>query len=381
MKFRSRIISAVSVTLTGLVLAACGSSGSSSSPPAAAGGGSAKPLSLTNITINGGAGSDSLFTYIADKAGYYKAAGLNVTLDDQVSPGSAVLIAGLVGNSYQFLESTAAQGVITAQSSGSVRAVMTTDVGQQQVIVLPKSLATSLGVPLTAATPQDSVAQLMKLKGSHVKVALTTVTSQIYSDLVAVCVTHGLTCKANDSSADIDIDPVGTNQAMSAAFSAGRVPAIAGIESGAVSQVESDDTVAINLGNISPVSDATGLYLLTTSGMISAHPDTVQAVVTATTKAWQLAHSNTAAAKQYFTQFAAINGVTKPAQVEKAYEDLAKYWTTPLLSEDAYNNVVNIINLSGSSKEKVTVPYATFAEPSYAAQAVKALGLTLPSAS
>lgn len=380
MKPRSRLLWAASVSLTGLLLAACGSSGSSSSP-AASSGGSGKALSLTNITINGGAGSDSLFTYIADKAGYYKAAGLNVTLDDSVSPGSAVLIAGLVGNSYQFLESTAAQGVITAQSSGPVRAVMTTDIGQQQVIVMPKSLASSFGVPLTATSPADSVAQLMKLKGSHVKVALTTVTSQIYSDLVAVCVTHGLTCKVNSSSADIDIDPVGTNQAMSAAFAAGRVPAIAGVEAGAVAKVETDDTVAINLGNIDPVSNATGLYLLTTANMIQAHPDTVQAVVTATTKAWQLAKSDTATAKKYFTEFAAINGVTKPAAVEKAYEDLAKYWRTPLLLEDSYNNVINIINLSGSSKKKVTVSFSEFADPTFAAQAVKTLGLTVPTTS
>jgi ABC-type nitrate/sulfonate/bicarbonate transport system substrate-binding protein len=381
MKFRSRLVWAASASLTALLLAACGSSGSSSSPAAAASGGSGKPLSLTKVTINGAAGSDSLFTYIAYEAGYYKAAGLDVTLDDQASPGSAVLIAGLVGNSYQFLESTAAQGVITAQSSGSVRAVMTTDVGQQQVIVMPKSLASSFGMPLTAATPADSVAQLMKLKGSHVKVALTTVTSQVYSDLVAVCVTHGLTCKTSSPSADIDIDPVGTNQAMSAGFSAGRVPAIAGIESGAVSQVETDDTVAINLGNIDPVSDATGLYLLTTSNMAQAHPDTVQAVVTATTKAWQLAKSDSATARQYFTKFAALNGVTKPAQVERAYEDLAKYWQTPLVTEASYNNVLNIINLSGSSKTKVTVPFSQFAEPSFATQAVKTLGLTVPSAS
>lgn len=377
MKFRSGLLWAASVSLTGLLLAACGSSGSSPSPTAS-GSGSGKPLSLTNITINGAAGSDSLFTYIAYKAGYYKAAGLNVTLDDSASPGSAVLIAGLVGNSYQFLESTAAQGVITAQSSGSVRAVMTTDIGQQQVIVMPKSLASSFGVPLTASSPADSLAQLMKLKGSHVKVALTTVTSQIYSDLVAVCVTHGLTCKVNSPSADIDIDPVGTNQAMSAAFAAGRVPAIAGVEAGAVSQVETDDTVAINLGNISPVSNATGLYLLTTSNMIQAHPDTVQAVVTATTKAWQLAKSDPAAAQKYFTEFATLNGVTKPAQVEKAYEDLARYWRTPLLLEDAYNNVLNIINLSGSSKSKVTLTFSQFVDPSFAAQAVKTLGLTVP---
>jgi len=115
--------------------------------------------------------------------------------------------------------------------------------------------------------------------------------------------------------------------------------------------------------------------------MIQAHPDTVQAVVTATTKAWQLAKSDTATAKKYFTQFAALNGVTKSAQVEKAYEDLAKYWRTPLLLEDSYNNVLNIINLSGSSKTKVTVSFSEFADPTFAAQAVKTLGLTVPTTS
>jgi NitT/TauT family transport system substrate-binding protein len=360
------------LTIIGIAVAAC-SSGSSSASDGAKG----SSLSMTNVTVAALAENDSALAYIAQQAGFFKKQGLNVNLLDEGAPTSAAMTAALVGGSYQFADEPLSAGLLAVQAGTPIKAVFATDIGNEQDLSIASATAAKLHVPNPGpgATPGQSLAQLAALKGAHITVAATTTASGTYIDLVAACAAHGLTCKLNDPSADLNISTVGSNPAEIAGFKAGKFPAFA---AGIPSALQ-PGTVSINLANIPPASQAAFWDFATSQSMINSHPDTVQAFVTAMTQAWQYARDNPAKARTYHDQMENIAGVTSPALLETLYNSYSHAWVTPLLLQAAYANAVKVSNLAAATpSKKITVAYNQWNDPTFVNKAVTQLGITPP---
>jgi ABC-type nitrate/sulfonate/bicarbonate transport system substrate-binding protein len=371
MRSKSGRAAMVLLATAALGLAACSSGGSSAGTDPATSGSGSKPLSLSSIAIASGSRSDSALVYIAQAAGFFKREGLTVKVVDvaQVS-NTADVIAAFYGGTYNVLNNGASTTILGAQSSGSqsISAVMQMDVGTTQEIALTNAKAKQLNLP-TGSSPATALKQFLALKGSHIQLAVTAMSSISALDVLAACKTQGLTCAANSSSADIDLVTTGTPVAQVAGLEAGKYDAIAA----GPPTTRVPDTTDIELGEIAPVSDSVNDYVVVSPSMVKQHPDTVQAMVNAIGMAWKLYQTDPAAAEKDAGQMYKDAGVTDATEAHDLFTGWAKYWTNPVPTEQAYNDTVKVINLSQATK--VTLPYTQFADPTFAKKMVQELGL------
>jgi ABC-type nitrate/sulfonate/bicarbonate transport system substrate-binding protein len=361
----------VLLAVASLGLVACGSSGSSAGADSSTSGSGSKPLSVSSITIASGSRSDSALVYIAQAAGFFKREGLTVKVVDvaQVS-NTADVIAAFYGGTYTVLNNGASTTILGAQSSGgqSITAVMQMDVGTTQEIALTNAKAKQLNLP-TGSGPGTALKQFLALKGSHIQLAVTAMSSISALDVLAACKTNGLTCAANSSSADIDLVTTGTPVAQVAGLEAGKYDAIAA----GPPTTRVANTTDIELGQIAPVSDSVNDYVVVSPSFAKQHPDTVQAMVNAIGMAWKLYQTDPAAAEKDAGQMYKDAGVTDAAEAHGLFTGWAQYWINPVPTKQAYDATVNVINLSQPTK--VTLPFAQFADPTFAQNMVQKLGL------
>jgi ABC-type nitrate/sulfonate/bicarbonate transport system substrate-binding protein len=345
--------------------------GCSSSSGSKASGSSPAVGPLTNVTVATGSRSDSALIYVAQAAGYFRDEGINAKLVDisQVSNTSDAL-AAFYGGTYNFINNGASTTIASDAASGghSVTAVMQMDVGTTQEIAIDSTKAKSLNLP-SGNSPAASLAQLMALKGSHLTLAVTTLSSISAVDLLAACKAHGLTCAANSSSADIDLVTAGEPTTQEAGLQAHKFDAIAA----GPPTTRLPNTVQIELGEISPVQQSVNDYLLVTPNYLSAHKDIVTKVVTAVGKAWKLYQSDPTMAEKDAAQMYKDADVTDPAEAHELFTGWAKYWVNPVPTSQAYSDTVSVMNLTGS--KPVSLPYAQFADTSFATAAVSSLGI------
>lgn len=356
---------------TALLVAGCGSS---AAPQQA--GASGKSLSQSSITFGTGSRSDSALIYIAQAAGYFADEGLTVKLvDTSLTASTADITAAFFGGSYDTLNNGATTAVIADQAAGghALTAVMQTDVGTNQEIAINAGKARSLNLPANDGSPTASQQQFQALKGSHLKVGVTSMTSISTVDLLAACKTQGLSCQPNATSADLDIVTTGTPTAQIAGLNSGKFDAIVA----GPPTTRQPNTTLITLGKVDPVSQAVNDYVLVTPRFLQAHKDTVQAAVNALGKAWQLAKQDPAKAEQMAAAMYTAAGIKDPKQAHELFTTSAQYWTNPIPTQQAYDDTVHVINLSQSSP--ITLPFGQFADPSFAKKMVAQLGLKVGS--
>jgi NitT/TauT family transport system substrate-binding protein len=359
------------VGATALLVAGCGSSTPQQQP-----GASGKSLSQSSITFGTGSRSDSALIYIAQAAGYFADEGLNVKMvDTSLTASTADITAAFFGGSYDLLNNGATTAVIADQAAGghALTAVMQTDVGSNQEIAINAGRANSLHLPADDGSSAASLARFKALKGSHLKVGVTSMTSISTVDLLAACKTQGLSCRSNSDSADLDIVTTGTPTAQIAGLNSGKFDSIVA----GPPTTRQPDTTLITLGKVDPVSQAVNDYVLVLPRFLHAHPDTVQAAVNALGKAWQLAKQDPAKAEQMAAGMYAAAGIKDPKQPHELFTTSAQYWTNPIPTQQAYDDTVHVINLSQSSP--ITLPFGQFADPSFAKKMVAQLGLKVGS--
>jgi ABC-type nitrate/sulfonate/bicarbonate transport system substrate-binding protein len=333
---------------------------------------------MPDVTFQASASSvEALVGYIAQQEGFFAQQGLTVDYQDKASFPSDSVTAALLSGSYQFVTGIATTTMAAAQKDGGLKAIASVDNGGKQEIAITTSVASSLHISTAGATSDQSLAQLMALKGSHLKVAVTGFTSGTYNNLVTLCAEHGLTCKQNDSSADIDILSAGNVANLTAGLASGSYPAIAGGEPFVVQP----DTLAINMGNIAPVSTGALYQIITSTSMIKSHPDTVQAFTKAIVQSWEWAQKNKVDAEKLFTQMEAqINDVTDQHEDQYLFNDFYTYWTTPMLPVSAFNEAVHIASV-GQPGSPITLTYGQWNDTSFVTKAVKQLGVQVPDVS
>jgi hypothetical protein len=330
----------------------------------------AKPLSVSSITIGGSTAGDFGLTWIAQKAGFFKQQGLTVKIVDFAGSGStSAITSAFLSGSFDFLNNAASATMYAKQAGAPIQAIVDDDIGQQQEIAISDAAAKRLHVPPTTDTPAGSLAQFKALKGSHITVGITTTASPAYNSIVADAKENGLTTGVNSSSADIDLVTTGTVTSQSSGYLNGKFDAIGSSPPQSLHPDQDD----IHLGLVKPASEAAGLYVVGLDSFMKAHPDTTQALVNAEVEAWEYARENPAKAENLITSMEAANDVTNPATVKIIYQGLAEYWKTPLLLQSAFNGAKELSNLSQSTK--LTLTYGQWCDPTFVDNAVKDLHL------
>jgi ABC-type nitrate/sulfonate/bicarbonate transport system substrate-binding protein len=350
-----------------LSAAGCGSSGQQ----AAASSGVSSGL----ITIGTSFKTNSAAIYIADKAGYFKDAGLNVKVIDTSALSSSDFTSAFFGGSYDFINAPAPTAMIADASAGSNRmtAVMQMDLGSHDQIALSKSAAASAHLPASDGSAATSLTQLKDLKAAHITTAVTSLTSIAYIDLVAACSANGVTCKPNSTGANVDVVTVGSPGTQVAGLAAGKFSSIV---AGPPTTTQPGATT-IDLGEIAPVSTAVNDYLIASPTFVAQNAGTVQAVVNAISRAWAWAQSHPAQAEQLCQPMYKETGVTSAAEMQQLYSGAAQYWGDPTPSQAPFQATEQLANFAQPSKLKLT--FAQFANPAFEAKAEASYKVQVPS--
>ncbi len=335
-----------------------------------------KPLSLSHVVLQASANNvETLTGFIAQQEGFFKRQGLTVQYLDKSSSQQDLTIAALLQGSYQFVQEIVTSAMVAAQQGAGIKAVVAIDDGAQQEIAIQTQAAAGLRIPLAGNTPAQTLRQFMALKGSHLQVAVTSFTSGTYNNLVTLCAVNGLVCQQNNSSADINIVAAGTAANQVAGFGNGTYQAIAA----GVPVAAQPNSLSINMGNLAPTNNGAFFEILTTPSMISQHPDTVQAFVTAEVQAWNWAQKNPVKAEHALANMeASINNIDNTDEDQYLFGDFMNFWKTPLLTVSSFNDAVKIAN-TGQPTTPVTLTYNQWNDPRFVNNAVKLLKLSPPS--
>ena len=366
-----RVSSAALLTAAAVAMvvsaAGCGSSGNQ----ATGSGGTSSGV----ITIGTSFKTNSAAIYIAEKAGYFKDAGLNVKVVDTSALSSSDFTSAFFGGTYDFINAPASTAMIADSAAGGDRmtAVMQMDLGSHDQIALSKTAAESAHLPAGNGSASTSLAQLKDLQAAHITAAVTSLTSIAYIDLVAACSANGVTCKPNSSGANVDVVTVGSPGTQVAGLAAGKFSAIV---AGPPTTTQPGATT-IDLGQIAPVSSAVNDYLIASPTFVAQQAGTVQAVVNAISRAWAWAQSHPAQAEQLCQPMYKETGVTSTAEMQQLYSGAARYWGAPVPSQVPFQATEQLGDLAQPSKLKLT--FAQFANPSFEAKAEASYKIRVPS--
>ncbi|HEV7656761.1 MAG TPA: ABC transporter substrate-binding protein [Mycobacteriales bacterium] len=357
-----RLVGAAAVVV---LLAACGSSGSGSSS-ASGSSGSGGGLSETNVTISGAFTSDMEPAWVAAGAGFFKSNGLNVKIVNSGTGGSTAsqIVAQFLGNKDSFIFGAANTIMSVAQSGVPLKAVYGVRLGGPFQITVSNPVASSLHIP-SGTTAADTEKQLTALKGSHLKIAISGLTSPVGGYLGAILKQRGLTYGPGPDT-DVQLIPAGSSSATRAAVQSGKTGALIGNPPNSLLP----DSTTINLGLVQPLADTATIYAAAQTSFVQQHKDTVAAAVRAMTQAWTWAKANPDKAEAIVTaQYKAL-GTTDATTLHTLFRSLQDYWAEPSMGEDAYNHAKDVQNLITPNSLKIN--YADVVDSSFVTDALKA---------
>ncbi|HTX82194.1 MAG TPA: ABC transporter substrate-binding protein [Streptosporangiaceae bacterium] len=358
--------SAGALTALGAVLALGACSSSSASDSSGSG--------LTQISIAGSYGADFGLVAIAQQAGFFKKQGLDVKLVNSAGFSAASLQSAFLAGTYTFEVSAAASEILAASAGGQFKAIAGMDIGQQQQIAIAGNIAKKFHIPLSATTAAGTEAQIAALKGSHITIGISNTSGPSYNEASAVFKAEGITVGAHG---DVTMESLGNTSTFAPALAAGKIDAF--ILPPPISDVKG--AAVINLGNVSPVDDATGLYMMALDKTISQDKPTVQKTVNAIVEAWSFAKANPAKAEPMLASVYAANGITSPSDSEAhvVFNDDARYWVTPAMPQSAFQNALGIL-VTGQGKQ-VKESYGQLIDNAFVTNAAQSLKISVPDAS
>jgi ABC-type nitrate/sulfonate/bicarbonate transport system substrate-binding protein len=172
----------VGIAVIAIALALGASSCSSSKPKAsssttvAAGSGA-----LTQVKIGGSTGGDFALLWIAEQGGFFKAQGLDAKFVNFVGAGAPAITSAFLGGSFDFLNGAVASTMSAKAAGAPMQAIFGVDIGQQIEIAVHNTVAQKLNMPQPDGTAATALKQFQALKGSHIKIGVTSTTSPAYN--------------------------------------------------------------------------------------------------------------------------------------------------------------------------------------------------------
>ena len=336
----------------------------------------AKKLSMTNVTVAAGPNTANGPLFIALPAGsnVFKRYGLNVTWLNTTS-GAVSSITTLLAGSAQFTSDGASAQVQSVQNGAPIRALAEIGVGGPQQIDISAQAAANHHISTNGSTGAKALAQFMALKGSHLNLAVSSLSSNAYYWFNAAAQAHGITTDfTQGGSADVNIVQVGSVPNQVTAFLSGKVDGLINVPPYTLQP----GSVQIQFGRVAPLPSVVTNYLATTIQMIQQHPDTVQAFVNAIYAASRYPVQQThakAAAGDLYRMLANYNATPDPAQQAVLYKVSEPYWggVNPFPSQRDFKTSVGVYNRT--LKTPFTVPYSVFVVSHFAATAAKLFNL------
>lgn len=346
--FRSRSIALLAVA--SLLVGACSSSAApSTAPPAtqapaaaasSASGGSAGSGSLTNATLLIGGQCKIIYlpAELAYQLGYYKDAGLNVSIISQGANGGAVagdVLTGGASAAVSFYDHS-----IDLQGAGkSTEIVAVMDQVPGEVVLVRTSEAAKVtsaadfgGLKLGVTSLSGSGAFLMKYLSKQAGVPLSSIT------LVQGGAEAAFVAAMQHGSFDVGM----TND-----------PAVTEIVNQGIGKVLMDmRTVAGTKAALGTIYPAGSLYAAT--DFVQAHPDIIQGLTTGVVRALQYVHSHTA--QQIAAQMPKdCYGSSETTYVQALNANLGMYTTNGLMPADGPQDVLTVLKAFDPNVEGKTI--------------------------
>lgn len=357
---------AVSVVL---LASACGG------PAASNSGSSNTTLSLSTITAEGSQGFGWYGpVWLAVKKGYFSKYGLTVNLHP-INTSAADVAASFLGGTDD-ISTMGTFGLLNLVGQGaSIRTIMTIGYGTDYHLVLNKTKAQSLGISATT-TGLDA---LSALKGSGVKLAFASATSDPRLGLAAVLSQHGLTIGK-----DVQFITAGSQANIVAAFKAGQVDGFGG-SAPTIYQVPDDQVVRIPYNDFPEEAGTLYENQVVKTDLIIQHPDTVRAFAKGMVEAWNyMATQPTQAMQDLLPMYGEAN-INDPTAIMQGFALtlglLKNSPSTPAVTADGWKKSVAIANLERASLSsplpQVVPSYSSGADSSFVNAAIDSLGLKL----
>jgi NitT/TauT family transport system substrate-binding protein len=349
----------------GIAMAACGSSVTSAAS-SSTGSGAGKTLSLSTVTVAGYEGSVNWASLWAAQAeGFYARQGLTVNFVSTQASASS-MVAATIGNSYQFIAADPVGLPAAIQNGAQIRAVLTPDVGPTDDLVISQQVTARHKIPATG-----TLAQLKALKGTHLTIGVVSLTAGSYLDLLAALKAQGLTASTGPGS-DIQIVSVGPLTDEAAGLASGHLDGFVNI----YPNTEVPDSVHVMFGAVAPVSMEPPLTFTTSESLIKAHPDTVQAFVTATVEGWEFTREHPGQTRQIVSRVFPTVGVTNPARISELYTlDQQHRGSSPAITGAEFDAIQTVLQAAGTP---TTVRYDDFVDSSFVNKAITQFGLNVP---
>jgi ABC-type nitrate/sulfonate/bicarbonate transport system substrate-binding protein len=334
-------------------------------------------LSQTTLTVHEVQGFGcSATVWLAAQKGLYKKYGLDVTLHP-INTSSADVMAGLLGGTVDVISCTGAFPYFNAISQGaSIKAMVVTGYGTDNQLLIRKSKAQGLGI----SSDLSADAYIQKLKGSGLKFAFASVTSDPYVALLAILSQHGLIVGR-----DVQIQTVGSQANVVAAFQSGQVDGYGGT-SPIIFRVKDDQVVRFMYSKFPEEEQTIYSSLIAKSDLIKQHPDTMRAFAKAIVETWDYIVTQPDKAFQELLPMYAEGGITDPTIARSSFDStvgtLKSAPGTPAVTKSGFDRSLALVNLERKSMSpplgSLTIKQSDVVDTSFANDAITALGLKVP---
>ncbi len=354
----------IAAVLSALVViaVACSSGGDSGSSSDTSANGSA-PLSQSSITMLATTQAFDAPTVIALKKGYFDEVGLDVEVRRDTS--GADMVAAVVGGSAQIGLLSTTPPLAAAAQGADVKAIGVAGHATELSMVINKEAAQRAGIPENGTADQ----KLRALADSGLKIAVGAPGSGTYVQVGALLSARGI-----DPDEAIQREALEGPASFLAAFRRGDVDGFVWIPPTAI-QVEDSEIVRIDFRELDEYKALDFIVLITSGGMISSHPDTLQAFCDAWIRGWDDAVQNPTEAAQILKEdlFPDLDMTL----VERSFESSwVNFGPTPAITRAGFDKAVALSNLGRPAP--INVSYDEFVDNTFMNNAITGAGLDVP---
>jgi ABC-type nitrate/sulfonate/bicarbonate transport system substrate-binding protein len=231
-----------------------------------------------------------------------------------------------------------------------------------------------LSIPLEARNAAQAQAQFLALKGSHLNIAVSSLTSNAYYWFAAAAKHYGITIGTSATNGDVYFTSTGSVANEVTAYGSGKVDGLISVPPYTVNQTPA--SIEIEIGKLAMLQPIVANYLATTISMIQNHPDTVQAMTDAITYSTEYPQTHPRAAQSAFDTIESENGFASPEELEYLWAINQPFWRNPYPTQAEFSDTIQVDNVSLPTP--FTAPYSNFVVTRFAKAANALNGLGIP---
>jgi NitT/TauT family transport system substrate-binding protein len=318
------------------------------------------PLSEDKVRWAGFGGMAELLFFIAQDGGFFEAEGLEV---ERIELGGGVdLFTALASGSVAFTQLGTQHGIRSVTRGLDFRGIYGFSHGSNEFGVISPEAAAAAGITQNS-TIDEKFEALRGLKIGTGRPGSTTTTLAI----------GAMEQRGIDTTADVELVPLGSGGALLPAFQAGEIDAFFWIPPETQIAAAEEGAVTIDFRLLDELAGVNWASYFTTDNYILEHPDTVQAFLRSVLSAREWALANEAAALDIArARFPDLPEATLVASFQIDYDSLKP---SILFSEDGFEKGRYILNLGLPADEPNTTLQSAVVTNGLVTQAANDLGI------